>query len=312
MIQIELAVLDAPRTVANFVALARREFSRRHAVSPRGRRLRRPGRRSARRRRRRPGLHDSRRDQPAAVSARHRRHGARLGGHRRQPVLHHALAAAAPRRRGTRCSGGWSPAWRWSIGCSSGTDPDGAGVGRRWPGSASSDAGRKTGSRRRRYEKRGRRWPPPLISHRRAGLPLLRLLGLLGRLLCLLRHWSNPPLQVGLMRKVMPRHRGCLCRLALSPPVPAPSRLCARFVSRAIRAICWAQGRRKGGAVLRETAPFQSGQSYFFFAFLAFLAAFFAFFAIVPPEGVGSCLMATADVGHEIRNWSLRGSQAVV
>jgi len=37
---------------------------------------------------------------------------------------------------------------------------------------------------------------------------------------------------------------------------------------------------------LQETAPLQSGLSYFFFAFLAFLAAFFAFFAIVPPEGV--------------------------
>jgi hypothetical protein len=40
------------------------------------------------------------------------------------------------------------------------------------------------------------------------------------------------------------------------------------------------------GQCSRETAPLQSGLSYFFFAFLAFLAAFFAFFAIVPPEGV--------------------------
>ena len=37
----------------------------------------------------------------AALSARHGRHGARLGGHRRQPVLHHALTAAAPRARYT-------------------------------------------------------------------------------------------------------------------------------------------------------------------------------------------------------------------
>ena len=64
----------------------------------------------------------------------------------------------------------------------------------------------------------------------------------------------------------------------------------------------WARAERKGGAVLfercslercssehcfGETAPLQSGRSYFFFAFLAFLAAFFAFFAIVPPEGGG-------------------------
>jgi hypothetical protein len=42
----------------------------------------------------------------------------------------------------------------------------------------------------------------------------------------------------------------------------------------------------KVGQYSEETAPLQSGQSYFFFAFLAFLAAFLAFFAIVPPEGV--------------------------
>jgi len=42
----------------------------------------------------------------------------------------------------------------------------------------------------------------------------------------------------------------------------------------------------KVGQCSEETAPFQSGQTYFFFAFLAFLAAFFAFFAIGPPEGV--------------------------
>jgi hypothetical protein len=41
------------------------------------------------------------------------------------------------------------------------------------------------------------------------------------------------------------------------------------------------------GQCSKETAPFRSGQSYFFFDFLAFLAAFFAFFAIVPPEGGG-------------------------
>ena len=58
----------------------------------------------ARRWRRRTGLHDSRRAEPAAVRARHGRHGARRARHRRQSVLHHALAAAASRWRSTRCS----------------------------------------------------------------------------------------------------------------------------------------------------------------------------------------------------------------
>jgi hypothetical protein len=44
--------------------------------------------------------------------------------------------------------------------------------------------------------------------------------------------------------------------------------------------------KEKVGQCSEETAPLQSGLSYFFFAFLAFLAAFFAFFAIGPPEGV--------------------------
>src|SRR6185295_1362520 len=66
--------------------------------SPRGPRLRRPGRRPARRRRRRARLHDSRRAERAAVPAWHGGDGARLEGHRRQPVLHHALTAAASRR----------------------------------------------------------------------------------------------------------------------------------------------------------------------------------------------------------------------
>ena len=87
----------------------------------------------------------------------------------------------------------------------------------------------------------------------------------------------------------MPRHRSRVCRLALSPRVPAPSRSVARsLVQRAIRALWqWAQGRKKRwGSAFGKDRPISSGQSYFFFAFLAFLAAFFAFFAIVPPEGV--------------------------
>ena len=50
--------------------------------------------------------------------------------------------------------------------------------------------------------------------------------------------------------------------------------------------------------MLEETAPLQSGRSYFFFAFLAFLAAFFAFFAIVPPEGGG--LVPDGDNGERV------------
>jgi hypothetical protein len=63
------------------------------------------------------------------------------------------------------------------------------------------------------------------------------------------------------------------------------------------RDICpWAKGsREKVGQCSEATAPLQSGLSYFFFAFLAFLAAFFAFLAIVPPEGVWLCLMATTE-----------------
>jgi len=55
---------------------------------------------------------------------------------------------------------------------------------------------------------------------------------------------------------------------------------------------------KRWGSAWKATAPLQNGQSYFFFAFLAFLAAFFAFLAIVPPEGVQLCLMATQDVAH--------------
>jgi hypothetical protein len=102
------------------------------------------------------------------------------------------------------------------------------------------------------------------------------------------------------MRKVMPRHRGRLCRLALSPRVPAPSRSVARpRVMRAMFAL-WLglRAEEKVGQCSEETAPFQSGQSYFFFAFLAFLAAFFAFFAIGPPEGVQ--LVPDGDTGLHV------------
>ncbi len=59
-IRIELAVVDAPRTVANFVALARQRFLRRSGLASRRAGLRGAGRRSPRRRRRRARLHDPR------------------------------------------------------------------------------------------------------------------------------------------------------------------------------------------------------------------------------------------------------------
>jgi hypothetical protein len=62
------------------------------------------------------------------------------------------------------------------------------------------------------------------------------------------------------------------------------------------------------GQCFDSDRPIAERPSYFFFAFLAFLAAFFAFLAIVPPEGVRLCLMATPDVVQP----SLSASQAVV
>ena len=67
--------------------------------------------------------------------------------------------------------------------------------------------------------------------------------------------------------------------------------VCARCCALGLRA-----PREKVGQCLEATATLQSGLSYFFFAFLAFLAAFFAFLAIVPPEGVRLCQLATPDV----------------
>jgi hypothetical protein len=99
----------------------------------------------------------------------------------------------------------------------------------------------------------------------------------------------------------MPRHRGRVCRLALSPRVPAPSRSVARSPMRPRYSCPLAMGsgqKEKVGQCSEETAPFQSGQSYFFFAFLAFLAAFFAFFAIGPPEGVE--LVPDGDHGYDV------------
>ena len=140
------------------------------------------------------------------------------------------------------------------------------------------------------------------LSVRRNALALLRLLGsaLLGGLLRFLCHWLIPPFRLGFCcGRFKPRHRDAsaawhsarACRLL--PASFTRDRSLARD-------ICpWAKGsREKVGQCLEATAPLQSGLSYFFFAFLAFLAAFFAFLAIVPPEGVRLCLMATTDEVH--------------
>ena len=104
------------------------------------------------------------------------------------------------------------------------------------------------------------------------------------------------------MRKVLPRHRDAsaawhsarACRLLL-----ALLRAC--WPGARCRALGQLQSgpKKRWGSRLQETAPLQSGLSYFFFAFLAFLAAFFAFFAIVPPEGV--LLVPDGDSGCAVR-----------
>ena len=107
-IQIELAVLDAPLTADNFMRPRPPGVLRRALVPPGGAQLRRPGRRPAPRHRRGARLHAARRAERPALPARHRRHGARLARHGGQPVLHHPLAPAAPRRplHGLRPRGG--------------------------------------------------------------------------------------------------------------------------------------------------------------------------------------------------------------
>ena len=97
----------------------------------------------------------------------------------------------------------------------------------------------------------------------------------------------------------------CRATATLLPPGTQPARagsfsLCCALLRCGARCFAlWAKGSEKRwGSAWKATAPLQSGLSYFFFAFLAFLAAFFAFLAIVPPEGVQLCLMATQARGH--------------
>ena len=98
-IEIHLDVVEAPLTTASFVALARRGFYDGlsfHRVEPgfvvQGGCPRGDGNGG-------PGYALRCEITRRAVRPRRGRHGALGQGHRRQPVLHHALAAAAPRRR---------------------------------------------------------------------------------------------------------------------------------------------------------------------------------------------------------------------
>ena len=120
-IEIELDVLDAPLTSDNFIALARKGYFDGltfHRVVPdfvvQGGDPRGDGEGG-------PGytIRDEINQQPYLRGV----VGMALDwrGHRRQPVLHHALARSRTSTRGTRCSGAWWPAWRWSIAMNSGT-----------------------------------------------------------------------------------------------------------------------------------------------------------------------------------------------
>ena len=84
---------------------------RRADVPPRGAGLRGAGRRPARRRQRRAGLRAALRGEPARVRPGRGRDGALGQGHRRQPVLRHALRPAAARRRVHAVRHGGRRAW---------------------------------------------------------------------------------------------------------------------------------------------------------------------------------------------------------
>ena len=175
--------------------------------------------------------------------------------HRRQPVLHHALAAAAPRRplHGVRAGGRGHGRGRSAAAV--GSDPDRAGVGRRdWMGGVTT-----SGSWPARSKKRGDRDAAPSIFRRWEALPLLRLLGLLGRLLAFFAIGLIPPFRLGYAEGGAAPPR-CLCRLALSSRC-RPSRLALRV--RASRAPRARDHGEKVGQSRDETAPCKR-LAYFF------------------------------------------------
>ena len=96
-VELELAVLDAPLTVANFITLARKGSStalRSTASCPTS--SSRTATRAGTAKAGQATRFETR--STSTLPARDRRHGARLAGHRRKPVLHHAFTPAASGR----------------------------------------------------------------------------------------------------------------------------------------------------------------------------------------------------------------------
>jgi HEAT repeat protein len=118
-IQIELAVLDAPRTVANFMR-SRAAASSTGSRAPGGARLRGAGRRPARRREGGPGTRFATRSTSGRTCA------ARWAWRSTGPTPAAASSSSRTRRsrtstRATRSSGTWCRGWMSWIGCSRGT-----------------------------------------------------------------------------------------------------------------------------------------------------------------------------------------------
>jgi len=140
-----------------------------------------------------------------------------VAGHRRQPVLHRAFAAAAPRCEVHRLRPG--------------RERDGR--GRPDPGRRRDSAGARVGwaddavSRRRRVrtQKRGRRAPPFFTGE--AGLPLLAGL-LLPALGCFLCHCAHPPLHCGIQNARSCYRSQDRCRLARRPAARGARRFCRK------------------------------------------------------------------------------------
>ena len=204
MIQIELAVLDAPRAVANFVSLARRNFlgaTPVHRVvpdfvvqdgDPRGDGEGGPGYTIRDEINQRPYLRGT---VGIALDWEDTGGSQFFITHSPQPHLDGRYTVFG------RVVSGMEVVDRAAA---VGSDPLGARVG--WTELDRPAVGRGEAclALRCRYIKKGDNNVAPLdlLSGIEKALALLRLLGLLGRFLCLLRHWCHPPLQVGLLRKV--------------------------------------------------------------------------------------------------------------
>ena len=193
MIQIELAVLDAPRAVANFVSLTRRNFfggTALHRVvpnfvvqdgDPRGDGEGGPGYTIRDEINQRPYLRGT---VGMALDWEDTGGSQFFITHAPQPHLDGRYTVfGRVTRDGRRRSA-----------AAVGSDSIGDGSGTARTGSApTADA---SAAKHQPKIKGGDAWSPPDLSARSA-LAFLRLLGLLGRLLCLLRHVSIPPFRLG-------------------------------------------------------------------------------------------------------------------